>query len=470
MNYYELRKEVSQIIPRTAFLFEEKIPATKLTVKTKGRKTGYKEFSISKKAWQDKARFLNTEEIGSFVEVSCRAAACPMPLNVDVWDGMSCPFMCKYCFAFTFRTYLYTAFFDNSRSLGVRHCNPTKFKKELDVYMKRRGRNPHDVNGDIAKAITMGIPLSLGIRYEDFIPQEAKKGISLELLKYLSDLEYPVMINTKSDLVGRDDYVRALAENKAKAAVHITLISSDNELLKQLEPGAPSYARRLKAMKTLSENGIRVVARIEPYIPFLTDRQEDVERYIEEVWDAGVRNITFDTYSYSAKNPTMYRAFRNMGIDWERILLTGCDSQALGSLLLKEYMQLFKNKGFSCSTFDMGNVPDNDQSICCEVGDWFKTGYNWGSSVIAARYIKSKKGQPVRWSDFKAWVNHKGGFLSGALENDLHYLWNCEGTNDAYSHAWAKGMTAVGCDEDGLVWFYDKKSDFRNDLFQNIKG
>jgi len=466
MNYWELRKEVSQIIPRTAFLFEDKTPEV---MKTKGRKTRYKEFSITEKRWYDVNHLLNLEEIGSFIEVSCRAAACPMPLNIDVWDGMSCPFRCKYCFASTFKTYLYTAFFDNTHSMGVRHCNPNKFKKELDVYMKRRGQNPHDIKGDIAKAIVMGIPLHFGIKFEDFMRQEAKKGVSLELMKYLADVEYPVMICTKSDLVARDDYVQTFVDNKAKTALQMTLISSNNELLKQLEPGAPFYDQRIRAMKVLSDSGVRVVLRIEPYIPFLTDQKEDTQRLIEDVWDAGVRNITFDNFSYSAKNPSMYRVFRNMGMDLERILLAGCDSQALSSLLLKEYMQMFTDKGFSCSTFDMGNVPDNSQSVCCEVEDFFdKAGFNWGCSVMAARFIKSKKGKSVSWSDFCAWVNSKGGFLSPILENEVHHLWNCDG-NDAYSQSWAQGMTAVGCDENGLVWCYDKEFDFRDDLYQSIR-
>ena len=84
-------------------------------------------------------------------------------------------------------------------------------------------------------AFAIGIPLRLGIRFEDLLPIEGKKKISLRLLEYLKEAHYPTMINTKSHLVGREDYVRALADNPARAAVHMTLITSDDVILKHLE-------------------------------------------------------------------------------------------------------------------------------------------------------------------------------------------------------------------------------------------
>ncbi len=465
MNYYDLRSQVARVIPRMTQLFSRR--KRQGAVQEKGRKSGYSEFKLSKGRFVRQERLLNLEEINSFAEISCRAAACPMPLNLDVWDGLKCGYGCRYCFADAFRASLYTAFFDNSKSMGFRHCNPDHYKRELDKVMRLRGRNPHDVPGDVGKAFAMEMPVRLGIRFEDFLPIEEEKGISLQLLEYLADHNYPVMINSKSALVGTDPYVKALSRNQGRAAVHTTLISSDDKLLKALEPGAPTYDERVGAMAALVQAGVRVVARIEPFLPFLSDRREDVVKYIEDMQAIGVRNITFDTYSYSANNPGVRQAFLNEGLDWERIFTLGCDSQALGSLLLGEFMELFRVQGFSCSTFDMGNVPDNDDHVCCEVGNHFMAaGFNCGCSVYAARYIASTPG-PVAWNEFKQWVEDKGGFLSPALETEVHHLWNCEG-NDAYSPSWAAGMEAVGWDEDGIIWHNKRKVDHRTELLEGI--
>jgi len=212
MNYYELRKVVQGIIPRKSIL--EPLEKTRSLVREKGRKVNYRQFNLETSEMLTHQRLLNEEEINNFLEVSLRAAYCPMPLNADVYDGLRCPFGCRYCFADAFRSSLYTSFFDNSKSLGLRFCKPEFFKAELDKLMEYRV-NPSKAKGDTAKAVALEIPIRIGIRFEDFIPLEGKKGVTRELLKYLADLDYPVMINTKASLVGREDYVHELARNKA---------------------------------------------------------------------------------------------------------------------------------------------------------------------------------------------------------------------------------------------------------------
>jgi hypothetical protein len=187
---------------------------------------------------------------------------------------------------------------------------------------------------------------------------------------------------------------------------------------------------------------------------------------MDVVWNAGVRNITFDTYSYSAHNPGIRSAFINAGFDFDRMFLLGADSQAIGSLLLKEFMEIFREKGFSCSTFDLGNVPRNDQAICCEVGDWFPdAGYNWGCAVGAVRFIRDRGATITGWRRFKYWVNSKGGFLTPTMEQEVHGLWNnLDGS--AYSVAWSAGLAPMGRDADGIVWSYLVDNDHRKNTME----
>lgn len=467
MNYWELRNLIIKVIPRMTQLYSSKRRAE--IVREKGRKKNYSQFNLRHAEWRKQERLLNTEEINSFLEISVRAAACPMPFNMDIWDSTLCPFNCIYCYANAFRASLYTAFFDNSKSMGFRHCNSDFYKKEIDKMLKYRAMSMDDKQNlqGINKAFALDIPIRMGIRFEDFLNDEKKEGVSLDMLKYLSSIEYPIMINTKSALIGSDDYVKALSTNKAGAAVHVTAISSNNDTLKKLEPGAPSYADRLQGIRNMSKAGIRVVARIEPYLFLLNDRKEEVDQYMHDMWDAGVRHITFDTYSYTANNSGIRQSFMNKGYDYDRIFLVGCDSQPLGSLLLGKFMDLFREFGFSCSTFDMGNVPTNDQSICCEVGDWFKGGFNYGCTVMAARFIKERGMKQTSWRRFDKYVIKNGGWLSDTLKKEVKELWNLGG-NVAYSHRWADGLTPVGRDENGLIWIYDQTKNERESLLEQI--
>jgi DNA repair photolyase len=466
MNYWDLRKRIIKVVPRMTQLYSFQRKA--VAVREKGRKKNYSQFNLRYGKWRKQERLLNTEQINSFLELSTRSAACPMPFNMDIWDGLFCNFGCKYCYANNFRASLYTAFFDNSKTMGLRHCNPDYYKAEMDKMAKYRAMSKEDkfnLKG-ITKAFALEIPLRMGIRFEDFTRSEEKYGISLQMLQYLRDIEYPVMINSKSDLPAQDAYVRAMADNKAKAAVHITMITSNEMIIKRLEPGAPSYARRLEALRRLNEAGVRAVPRIEPYLFLLTDRREDVEQYIQDIWDAGSRHITFDTYSYTANNSGIRQDFINEGYDYDRMFIAGADSQPLGSILLGKFMELFRDKGFSCSTFDLGNTPTNDQDICCEVEDWFDRGWNYGCTVMASRYISLREGFPVRWKDFDRWVNLHGGFLTDDIKEEVHRLWNIEG-NVAYSQRWVAGLVPCGLDEDGVIW-RKEDSDYRKDLIKEI--
>jgi len=467
MNYYELRKIVAGIVPRMTQLKTTHRHTDQ--VREKGRKRNYSQYNLVHKEWRKQERLLNTEEINSFLEVSVRASACPMPFNMDIWDGLICPFACIYCYANAFRASLYTAFFDNSKTMGFRHCNPTYYKQEIDKMLKYRVLPFEDKKNltGINKAFALDIPVRMGIRFEDFLKKEGREKVSLEMLQYLAQIEYPVMINSKAFLPSREDYLKALSDNKAGTAIHITLISSNDEVLKNLEPGAPTYAERLQAMRELVSAGVRVVARIEPYLFLLTDEPEYVNKYMEDVWDTGVRNITFDTYSYTAQNQGIRQSFINVGYDYDRLFLAGCDSQPLGSLLLGKFMDLFRERGFSCSTFDLGNVPSNDQAVCCEVGDWFKGGFSYGCTVMAARYVKEREGKHTTWKDYVAWVDKKGGFLTEDLKQEVKRLWNLEG-NVAYSHRWAVGLTPVGQDEDGNIWTYVSGTDYREELLKTM--
>jgi DNA repair photolyase len=465
MNYWELRKAVSKVVPRMTQLVSSSRKAE--IVREKGRKKNYSQFNLRHNEWRKQERLLNTEEINSFLEISVRAAACPMPFNMDIWDGLICPYNCIYCFANSFRASLYTAFFDNSKTMGLRHCNPDYYITELEKMAKFRAMTmdqKRELTG-INKAFGLEIPVRMGIRFEDFLRNEGRHGVSLRMLEYLKDIEYPVMINTKSNLVATDDYVKALADNKARSAVHITMITSDEEISKKLEPGAPSYAKRLEAVKILNDAGVLAIPRIEPFLYLLTDDPDKVAQYMEDIWEAGARHITFDTYSYTANNSGLRQNFINEGYDYDRMFEAGADSQPFGSLLLGKFMELFRARGFSCSSFDMGNSPSNDQDICCEVTDWFKGGWNYGSTVMAARFIASRKGKPTKWKDFEAYVYKYGGFLTPELRQEVKELWNLGG-NMAYSHKWAAGMTPTGRDEDGIIWRLNN-IDFRETLIND---
>jgi len=467
MTYWELRDIVKRVIPRKNLLLN--LPDNKSLVREKGRKVNYHQFNVEKGEMLEHKRLLNTEEIHSFIEVSLRAPYCPMPFNADTWDGILCPFRCRYCFADAFRSSLYTSFFDNGRTMGLRCCTPKYFRTELDKLMKFRGEMKEE-GSDIVRSFRQQIPVRLGIRFEDFHRREKKMGVSLNFLQYFQEVEYPIMINTKSDLLGDEEYLKVLSDNPAPTAVHMTILSADPEFNRKLEPGAPTFEQRIESCKKLTEAGVRVVARIEPFMVFVNDDKYWTDVYIEKIKEAGIRHITFDTYSYSSCQPGIREGIERQGIDFERMYEIMSEAQWLGSLLLSKFMDYFRQNGFSCSTFDFGNVPANDDYNCCSVGDWFSDyGYNPGNVLTAVRFIVNQKGQPVTWDDFDSFVRKEGLWLSDSIRNSVFESWNMRG-NLGYNPQWASKLEIYGQDDKGrLMWLYNKdQEDFRFEMLEGL--
>src|SRR4029450_515158 len=93
------------------------------------------------------------------------------------------------------------------------------------------------------------------------------------LLEVARDTSNPVSLITKSALIERDlDILAPMAKDKL---VHVTLsiTTLDHEISRRMEPRTSAPARRLLAVKRLSEVGIPVNVNIAPVIPFLTDSE-----------------------------------------------------------------------------------------------------------------------------------------------------------------------------------------------------
>ena len=58
---------------------------------------------------------------------------------------------------------------------------------------------------------------------------------------------------------------------------------------------------------------------------FVADRKDEVDEYISELKKAGIKHMTFDTYSYSAASKGIVDNFVELGYDFERFYTLGCD-------------------------------------------------------------------------------------------------------------------------------------------------
>ena len=132
--------------------------------------------------------------------------------------------------------------------------------------------------------------IGTGSMNDPYMPVEKKFNLTGRALDVIARFGFPVHIITKSDLVLRD--LEVLREiNRIYAAVSFTVTTTDEELARKLEPGAPAVSKRFNAMRLLSDNGILTGVTMMPILPILEDNEENISQIVLQAKEAGASYI-----------------------------------------------------------------------------------------------------------------------------------------------------------------------------------
>ena len=133
--------------------------------------------------------------------------------------------------------------------------------------------------------------IGIGAMSDPYNPQENRYEITRGALTLLAKYGYGVSIDTKSDIILRD--IDLLKEINAKGPVIIkfTITTPNDELSKKIEPHVCSSSKRLAAIKELSSHGIFVGIMMNPVLPFITDRKEDIRNLVRLAYIHGAKFI-----------------------------------------------------------------------------------------------------------------------------------------------------------------------------------
>lgn len=182
---------------------------------------------------------------------------CLYSFEIDTY-GRGCMHECVYCYAKAELTV--HGYWNNPIPVPV---DLNEIRKVFYIVFETDKKNKW------REVLEKRIPLRIGSMSDSFMWMDQKYKITQELLKILKHYNYPYVIFTRSDLVAHDDYVKLL--DPKLGAVQFSMSSINDDLIKKIEPGAPSAKRRLKALQKLSENGIWTTVRINPLFPIHPD-------------------------------------------------------------------------------------------------------------------------------------------------------------------------------------------------------
>jgi DNA repair photolyase len=132
----------------------------------------------------------------------------------------------------------------------------------------------------------------IGTATDPFQPAERRFRITRSVLEVLA--EHPglsVSIITKSPLITRDIDLLKRISRHSSLTIHLSLISTDRELARRIEPRAPTPEARLRALARLAEAGIEVGINVMPVLPAITDGQAALEHLVKSVAERGAAYV-----------------------------------------------------------------------------------------------------------------------------------------------------------------------------------
>jgi len=188
------------------------------------------------------------------------------------WNGMNlyrgCTHGCAYCDSRSTCYHMEHAFED----VAVKANAPQLLENIL-----RRRRKP--------------CMIGTGSMSDPYQPIERELCLTRRCLELIRDYGFGASVITKSDLVLRDLDLLADINRRTKTVVQVTLTIASDELSRILEPGVCPSSRRFEVLCELRDQGIPTIVWLSPFLPWLTDTEENFLTLLDCCVEAQVRGI-----------------------------------------------------------------------------------------------------------------------------------------------------------------------------------
>ncbi len=253
----------------------------------------------------------------------------------------------------------------------------------------------------ISKKGLRPIPLRLSTLVDPFIPEESTHKITLTLLKLIYEFQYPLIVNTKGDLLVKEPWKHILEKllDQGLVLLQISISSLNNKVAKVLEPKVPSPKERLRIAKELASTDMPVILRLSPFIPKLST-YPSVSEFVRIIADSGIRQVIVESLRLEPKRMIeLLKVLRiSIGInDLEPYSLSNKDGEGICRFSLKirkplysELASMLAKNNIFFSTCKEGLFHLHTTSNCCGM-NFFKVDIRLRPTLYNIyRYIKEK--------------------------------------------------------------------------------
>jgi DNA repair photolyase len=134
--------------------------------------------------------------------------------------------------------------------------------------------------------------IGIGSATDPYQPAERRFRLTRAILEVLAEKpEIPMSIVTKSPLVTRDVDLLSKIAGHVPVSVHVSLITTNRELARRIEPRSPTPESRLRAIPRLRAAGLDAGIFVMPVLPGITDDPVALDDLIRSAAEAGVSHL-----------------------------------------------------------------------------------------------------------------------------------------------------------------------------------
>ncbi len=194
------------------------------------------------------------------------------------------------------------------------------------------------------------LTVNLATVTDPYQPGEKEFKITREVLKVFLKHHNPLILTTKSNLILRDLEILTEIAGTGFLNVNITLPTLNEDFRKKVEANVPTVEDRLKIIKILHEAGIIVGVTAIPLFPYISDNENDVEKLIKAVADAGADYVIVDVLNFRGEARDRVMKFledynSNLTPKYEKLYKTRyCDKNYVKAIrkIVNKYVKKYK--------------------------------------------------------------------------------------------------------------------------------
>lgn len=213
-----------------------------------------------------------------YEEITCRSAmnrVSGMPFRWSLNPYRGCVHGCHYCFARRFHAYFDLNAGDDFTSIIFVKTNVGRvLREELSLRSWRRET------------------VSVGTATDPYQPIEGRYRLTRACLEAFADWSSPMTLVTKGTMVVRDVDVLAELSRRTECTVCFSIITTDPQLGRTLEPGTPPPAKRFEALRRLADAGVNAGVLLAPVLPGITDDKANIESVVKAASESGARFLS----------------------------------------------------------------------------------------------------------------------------------------------------------------------------------